>query len=82
MHRIDQEIADFWKGYGKPDYVKGIKKWNEVFDTADVMAYAGNQLTNDTYLRTLFNKAVIQAQTNPQALRDYYDRYYYTNERG
>ena len=82
LHRIDQEIADFWKSYGKPDYTTAPKKWKEVFDTADVMAYAGNQLTNETYLRTLYNKAVIQAQTNPQALRDYYDKYYYTNEAG
>jgi hypothetical protein len=46
------------------------------------MAYAGNQLTNDTYLRTLYNKALLEAQRDPSAITRFYDTYYYTNEKG
>lgn len=81
LHRIDQEIADYWK-VNKPEYVKGPEKWQNVFETSDVLAYAGTQLTNDTYLRQLYNKAVLQSQHNPNAITDFYDTYYYTNEYG
>ena len=82
LQRIDQEIADFWRSYGKPSYVAGPEKWQDVFESADVMAYAGGQLTNETYLRTLYNKALIQSQTDPSAITRFYDDYYYTDEKG
>lgn len=81
LKRIDEQIADYWRN-NKKQYTTGKYKWNDVFTKEDVMTFSNGQIINTTYLRTLYNKALIKSQTDPNAIKDYYDTYYYINENG
>lgn len=81
LKRIDEKIAAYWRVNNK-NYTPGPHKWNDVFEKVDVLTYSNGQATNISYLRTLYNKALIKSQTDPNAINEFYSKYYYVNERG
>lgn len=81
LKKIDQQIADYWKTHQK-QVVQGQYKFDDVFFNDEYMTYSNGQLINTTYIRTLYNAAVIRSQRDPNAMADFYDKYYFIDEKG
>lgn len=81
LQRIDQEIADYYRAHGRPlPSVPGPHKYKDVFERADVLTYSNGQLINTPYFQHLYQQAIVRSTTNPNAMNDFYSKYYYTND--